>query len=158
LETYFAQFPGVWSHGDWAIIDADGHFTLHGRADDTIKVAGKRVGPAEVESALMSHPAVSEAATIGVPDDLKGQAIVSFVVFKPAQSATQEALRAQVASQLGKPLAPKAVHAVAALPKTRSGKIVRGSIRRAYIGEPAGDTSSVENPALLDAIRELGSK
>jgi len=154
LETYFAQFPGVWSHGDWAVIDADGHFTLHGRADDTIKVAGKRVGPAEVESALIHHPAVSEAATIGVPDDLKGQAIVSFVVFKPGQTATEKDLRAQVAQELGKPLTPKAVHAIGAIPKTRSGKIVRGSIRRAYLGEPAGDTSSVENPALLEAIRE----
>jgi acetyl-CoA synthetase len=158
LETYFAQFPGVWSHGDWAVIDSDGHFTLHGRADDTIKVAGKRVGPAEVESALISHAAVSEAATIGVPDELKGQSIVSFVVFKPGKSASEKELRAQVAQELGKPLAPKAVHAVAALPKTRSGKIVRGSIRRAYLGEPLGDTSSLENPALLDAIRGLAEK
>lgn len=156
LETYFSQFPGVWSHGDWAVIDKDGHFTLHGRADDTIKVAGKRIGPAEVESALISHPAVSEAATIGVPDDLKGQAIVSFVVFKPGKKATEKELRAQVAHELGKPLAPKAIHAVDALPKTRSGKIVRGSIKRAYIGEPLGDTSSVENPALLKAIQKLG--
>jgi acetyl-CoA synthetase len=158
LETYFAQFPGVWSHGDWAVIDSDGHFTLHGRADDTIKVAGKRVGPAEVESALIHHPAVSEAATIGVPDELKGQVIVSFVVFKPGRTATEKDLRAQVAQELGKPLAPKAVHSVSALPKTRSGKIVRGSIRRAYLGEPAGDTSSVENPALLEAIRGLAGK
>lgn len=158
LETYFAQFPGVWSHGDWAVIDGDGHFTLHGRADDTIKVAGKRVGPAEVESALIHHPAVSEAATIGIPDALKGQVIVSFVVFKPGCTATETELRAQVAQDLGKPLAPKAVHAVSALPKTRSGKIVRGSIRRAYLGEPAGDTSSVENPALLEAIRGLGMR
>jgi acetyl-CoA synthetase len=101
---------------------------------------------------------VSEAATIGVPDELKGQVIVSFVVFKPGKTATETELRTQVAQELGKPLMPKAVHPIDAIPKTRSGKIVRGSIRRAYLGEPAGDTSSMENPALLDAIRGLAPK
>ena len=153
LETYFEKFPGVWYHGDWALQDADGQWYVLGRSDDTIKVAGKRVGPAEVEGVLTAHPAVSEAATIGVPDDLKGQALVCFVVFKPAQTATAAELTAHVAAQMGKPLAPKSVQAVAALPKTRSGKIVRGSIRKAWLGEPIGDISTVDNPAALDAIR-----
>ncbi|MDX2176458.1 MAG: AMP-binding protein [Candidatus Sumerlaeia bacterium] len=157
LETYFSKFPGVWNHGDWAEVDADGQWYVRGRADDTIKVAGKRVGPAEVEGVLMSHPAVAEAAVVGVPDDLKGQALVCFVVLKPGASAPEAELAAHVAAQQGKPLAPKRVHAVAALPKTRSGKIVRGSIRRAYIGEGAGDATSVENPAALDAIAALGA-
>lgn len=158
LETYFGKFPGVWYHGDWALRDADGQWFVLGRSDDTIKVAGKRVGPAEVEGVLTSHPAVSEAATIGVPDDLKGQVLVCFVVLKGGASCPQDAglekeLIAHVAAQMGKPLAPKAVLAVAALPKTRSGKIVRGSIRKAWLGEPAGDISTVDNPQALDAIR-----
>lgn len=158
LETYFRRFPGVWYHGDWAMRDEDGQWFLFGRSDDTIKVAGKRVGPAEVEGILASHAAVSEAATVGVPDDLKGQALVCFVVLKPASAGGEPAaisreLVAHVAAQLGKPLAPKAVHVVPALPKTRSGKIVRGTIRRAYLGEPLGDVSTVDNPIAFDPIR-----
>ncbi len=155
LETYFSKFPNIWNHGDWASIDNDGLWYLHGRADDTIKVAGKRVGPAEVESILIANPAVSEAATIGVPDDLKGQTLVCFVVLKPGALANGDALVQHVARELGKPLAPKAVHAVEALPKTRSGKIVRAAIRRAYLGEPVGDLTSIENPAALESIRVL---
>jgi acetyl-CoA synthetase len=157
LETYFAQFPGVWSHGDWARIDEWGHYTLHGRADDTIKVAGKRVGPAEVEAALLAHPAVGEAAAFGVPDEVKGEAVVCLVVLKPGAAVAENELIAQVARALGKPLAPRAVHAVTALPKTRSGKIVRGTIRRAYLGDPPGDLASVEDPAGLEAVRAFGA-
>ncbi|MBS0632765.1 MAG: AMP-binding protein [Verrucomicrobia bacterium] len=156
LETYFSQFPGVWYHGDWARQDEDGSWFVLGRSDDTIKVAGKRVGPAEVEGVLTSHPAVSEAATIGAPDELKGQVLVCFVVLKPgATPVTEKELIAHVAAQMGKPLAPKAVYTVAALPKTRSGKILRGMILRVYTGQPAGDLTSVDNPATLDAIRAL---
>lgn len=156
LETYFSRFPGVWYHGDWAMEDADGQWFLFGRSDDTIKVAGKRVGPAEVEGILAAHPAVSEAATIGVPDELKGQALVCFVVLKNASDASPDLPRqliAHVGAQMGKPLAPKAIHIVAALPKTRSGKIVRGTIRKTFLGEPLGDISTVDNPASLDPIR-----
>jgi len=158
LETYFSKFPDIWYHGDWASIDKDGLWFLHGRADDTIKVAGKRVGPAEVESVLISHPAVSEAATIGVPDEIKGQALVCFVVFKPSETASEEVLISHVARQIGKPLAPESVHTVESLPKTRSGKIVRGTIRKIYVGEPGVDMSNVENPKSLDRIAELGRK
>ena len=153
LETYFSRFPGVWYHGDWAMQDADGQWFLFGRSDDTIKVAGKRVGPAEVEGVLTAHAAVSEAATIGVPDALKGQTLVCFVVLKPGWTATARELTAHVAAQMGKPLAPHAVHAVLALPKTRSGKIVRGSIRKAYLGEALGDVSTVDNPQAFEEIR-----
>jgi acetyl-CoA synthetase len=155
LETYFSQFPNVWYHGDWARQDEDGSWFVLGRSDDTIKVAGKRVGPAEVEGVLTAHPAVSEAATIGAPDELKGQVLVCFVVLKPDRTATPAELTAHVAAQMGKPLAPQAVHLVAALPKTRSGKILRGTILRVYSGQPAGDLTSVDNPAALDAIRAL---
>jgi acetyl-CoA synthetase len=155
LETYFSRFPGVWYHGDWAHVDADGFWFLHGRSDDTIKVAGKRVGPAEVEGAIVAHPAASEAAAIGVPDDLKGEAVVAFVVLKPGvaeSEALREALSAEVEAALGKTMRPKALKFVDALPKTRSAKIVRGAIRRTWLGEPAGDLASVENPDALEAI------
>jgi len=162
LETYFSRWPGVWYHGDWAREDADGSWYVLGRSDDTIKVAGKRVGPSEVESVLTSHEAVSEAATIGAPDELKGQVLVCFVVLKTdaervgdnARHLEQE-LIAHVAKEMGKPLAPKAVHVVSALPKTRSGKILRGMILRVFTGQPAGDLTSVENPSALEAIVAL---
>lgn len=156
LATYFERFgPEVWYHGDWAFVDRDGFWFLHGRSDDTVNVAGKRVGPAEVEAAVLEHPGASEAAAVGVPDPLKGEDIVVFVVLKPGQ-AEDEALRAAlsdaVVRHLGRSLRPKAVRFVDALPKTRSAKIVRGAIRRRWLGEPDGDLASVENPAALDAI------
>ncbi|MEI6463881.1 MAG: AMP-binding protein [Verrucomicrobiota bacterium] len=153
LETYFSRFPGVWYHGDWAKVDEDGQWFLYGRTDDTMKVAGKRVGPGEVEDALTSHPAVGEAAVIGVPDDVKGTALVCFVVLKSTAAVPLEReLIGHVAQQLGKPLAPRHVHAVPAIPKTRSGKMVRAAILRAYLGQPAGDLTSVENPQAFEAI------
>ena len=155
VETYFSRWPDVWYHGDWAREDEDGSWFVLGRSDDTIKVAGKRVGPSEVESVLTSHPAVSEAATIGAPDELKGQVLVCFVVLKPGASVETADLIAHVAKQMGKPLAPKAVYVVTALPKTRSGKILRGMILRVYAGQPAGDLTSVENPVSLEAIVAL---
>jgi acetyl-CoA synthetase len=166
VETYFSRFPGVWYHGDWAKMDADGQWFLFGRTDDTFKVAGKRVGPGEIEDALTCHPLVSEAAVIGVPDEIKGTALVCFVVLKSgavaqdakgadAKSPLERELVGHVAQQLGKPLAPRHVFVVEALPKTRSGKIVRASIARAFLGQPIGDLSSVENPQALDAIATL---
>ena len=157
LETYFSRFPGVWYHGDWAMVDEDGQWFLFGRTDDTFKVAGKRVGPGEIEGALTSHPAVSEAAVIGVPDEIKGTALVCFSVLRHAEATVPESeLIAHVAEQLGKPLAPKHVFVVPALPKTRSGKIVRGAMTRAFLGHAVGDLASIENPAALDAIAALG--
>jgi acetyl-CoA synthetase len=157
LETYFQKFPGVWYHGDWAMQDADGQWFLFGRTDDTFKVAGKRVGPGEIEDALLAHAAVSEAAVIGVPDYLKGTALVGFVVLKPNQHAPEFDLIAHVARQIGKPLAPKNIFTVAALPKTRSGKIVRGVITRAFLGEAPGDLGNIENPDALACIAALAN-
>ncbi|CAN5806452.1 hypothetical protein BH10ACT1_BH10ACT1_43430 [soil metagenome] len=155
LETYWSRWPDVWVHGDWASIE-DGRWYLHGRSDDTIKVAGKRLGPAEVESALVSHPAVLEAAAIGVPDELKGEALWAFVVLASGREPGEE-LRAElvalVADHLGKSFRPSAVRFVAALPKTRSAKVVRRAIRAAVVGADPGDPSSLEDPAALDAIR-----
>jgi acetyl-CoA synthetase len=155
LETYFSRFPGVWYHGDWASVDEDGFWFLHGRSDDTIKVAGKRVGPAEVEAAVVAHPAASEAAAVGVPDSVKGEAIVVFVVLKPGKKedeALRDELSAAIEASLGKTCRPKAVRFVDALPKTRSAKIVRGAIRRRWLGEPSGDLASVENPDAVEAV------
>jgi acetyl-CoA synthetase len=154
-QTYWARFPGVWVHGDWAVIDDDGLWYILGRSDDTIKIAGKRLGPAEVESVLVEHPAVLEAAAIGVPDEMKGQALVCFCVLRSghdAGPALERELTALVASRLGKPLKPAAVLFVTDLPKTRNAKVMRRVIRAAYIGDPAGDLSSLENPAAVDAI------
>jgi acetyl-CoA synthetase len=156
LDTYWRRFPGVWVHGDWARTNGDGAWFLLGRSDDTLSVAGKRLGPAEVEGALGSHPAVVESAAVGVPDPVKGEAIWSFVVLKPGTDASAElerALRDQVGQRLGRSFAPSRVVVVDDLPKTRSAKIVRRAIRAVATGEDPGDLSTLENPSSLDAIR-----
>lgn len=156
IETYFSKWPDIWYHGDWAKVDEDGFWFLFGRSDDTIKVAGKRVGPGEVESVLVAHPKVAEAATIGVPHAVKGEGLVCFVVPMPGITASPDLssdLIALVGEKLGHVLKPEAVYCVPALPKTRSGKIVRGTIRRKYLGENPGDLSSVENPDALEHIK-----
>ena len=138
-------------------MDADGLWYILGRSDDVIKVAGKRLGPAEVESALVRHPAVQEAAAIGIPDEVKGEAVVCFVVLKPgneANEALRAALQAQVADELGKPLAPHAIVFVADLPRTRNAKIMRRVVRSVYLGKDPGDVSSLENPAAVEEIRQ----
>ncbi len=158
LETYWSRWPGIWQHGDWAEIDADGLWYIRGRSDDTIKVAGKRVGPAEVESVVVSHPAVAEAAAIGVPDALSGEALAVFAVLAQGHTDTmalRESIGDLVASQLGKPLRPHAVEIVPELPKTRNAKVLRRLIRSAYLGQEAGDVSSLENPQALLALRQL---
>jgi len=156
IETYFTRFgPDVWYHGDWAKVDEDGYWFLYGRSDDTIKVAGKRVGPAEVEGALIAHPAVLEAAAVGVPHELKGETVVCFVVLRPNRApseALREELREQVVKHLGKTLKPEVLKFVKALPKTRSAKIVRGAIRRRWLNLPLGDVASVENPEAIEEI------
>lgn len=161
LATYWSRLPNVWVHGDFAMVDEDGLWYILGRSDDTIKVAGKRVGPAEVESVLVGHSAVVEAAAIGVPDPVKGQAIVAFAVLggeaQPTADLGRE-LRELVARELGKPLTPKAVHFVADIPKTRNAKVMRRVIRAAYLGEDPGDLSALVNPEAVAAIGPSGSQ
>ena len=160
LDTYFSRWPNVWYHGDWARVDEDGFWFLPGRADDTIKVAGKRTGPAEIESALLAHSAVAESAAIGVPDELKGESVVCLVVLKPGSEASDDLgteLGLQVVKMLGKTLLPRRILFVPALPKTRSGKIVRRAIKYRYLGAPPGDLSSVENPEALEGIPVSGA-
>lgn len=155
IDTYFSKFPDIWYHGDWAKIDEDGFWFLFGRSDDTIKIAGKRLGPGEVESILVEHPAVAEAAAIGVPHAVKGEGLVCFAVLTPGKQASPALaaeLKELIGHNLGHPLKPEAVHFVSALPKTRSGKILRGTIRKKYIGEDPGDLSALEHKETLDRI------
>jgi acetyl-CoA synthetase len=156
-ETYWSRWPGVWVHGDWARVDEDGFWFIQGRSDDTLKIAGKRLGPAEVESALVGHPAVAEAGVIGIPHPIKGEAVVCFVVLRPGH-APAEALRAELVDRvtltMGKALKPEKVLFTRELPKTRSAKIMRRVIKATHLGQPAGDVSSLENPGAIAAIAE----
>ncbi|HUG38432.1 MAG TPA: AMP-binding protein [Candidatus Limnocylindrales bacterium] len=157
LETYWSRWPDVWVHGDWAYVDEDGFWFIHGRSDDTLKIAGKRVGPAEIESVLVGHPAVNEAAAVGIPHEIKGESVVCFAVLRPGHTAG-DALRAEltdrVAQHMGKALRPERVLFVRELPKTRSAKIMRRVIRAAYLGKDPGDLSSLDNPGGVTAIKD----
>lgn len=157
LATYWSRWPDVWAHGDWALRDDDDHWFILGRSDDTLKVAGKRVGPAEVESILVAHDEVAEAAVIGVPHDVKGECMVGFCVLAPEARPSVDLaahLRDRVAAQLGKPLRPDAIYFVPSLPKTRNAKVMRRVIRAAYVGQDPGDLSALENPAAVENIRQ----
>nr|MBA2312395.1 AMP-binding protein [Actinomycetota bacterium] len=155
LETYWSRWPGVWVHGDWASIDSDGYWYLHGRSDDTLNIAGKRMGPAEFESAAVDHPSVIECAAVGIPDDVKGTAVWCFCIARPGAetgAALEAGVKRTIASELGKAFTPARIVFVDELPKTRSAKIVRRAIRALVLGEESGDLSSLENPSALDAI------
>ena len=161
FDAYWSRFPDVWMHGDWAAVDDDGLWYILGRSDDTIKIAGKRVGPAEVESILVAHPQVSEAAAIGVPDPIKGEALVCFCVLKKGANGDvtlAAQLKKDVARDLGKALAPRDVVFVGDIPKTRNAKVMRRVARAAYLGEKLGDTSALENPASLDDIKRTAQR
>ena len=161
IETYWSRFPDVWVHGDWAAVDNEGLWYILGRSDDTIKIGGKRVGPAEVESILVAHPQVSEAAAIGVPDSIKGEALVCFCVLKKGANGDVTLaveLKNNVGRDMGKALAPREVVFVADIPKTRNAKVMRRVVRAAYLGEKLGDTSALENPASLDEIKRAAQR
>jgi acetyl-CoA synthetase len=162
LDTYWRTISGLWVHGDLALRRADGNFFMMGRSDDTLKVAGKRLGPAEVEEVVLELPNIAEAAAIGVSDPDKGQKLVVFVVGAPGASdaaadVAQQVMR-HVDQRLGRPFRPSAVHLVGQLPKTRSSKIMRRVIRSVYCDQPAGDLSSLDNPAALDEIRTAAGR
>jgi acetyl-CoA synthetase len=155
LDTYWSRWPDVWWHGDFASISADGQWFLHGRSDDTIKLAGKRLGPAEVETVVVAHPKVLESAAIGIPDDLKGEALWVFVVLAPGVVGDDD-LRAEISTcvtdALGRSFKPAQVRFTTALPKTRSAKVLRRAIRAIVTGDAPGDLSGLEDPATLEAI------
>jgi len=157
IEEYWSRWDNLWNHGDWAQKDEDGLWFLHGRADDALNVAGRKVGPAEVEGAAMDHPAVNQAAAVGVPDETTGTAVVCYVVLEPdhdPDDSLRDAIRSTVGVELGKPFQPREVLFVDGFPKTQSGKILRRAIGSVYRGEELGDMSSIENPEALDAVED----
>ncbi len=158
LDTYWSRWEGIWAHGDWAVQQSgpQGAWFILGRSDDTLKVAGKRLGPAEVETAACRHEAVVEAAAIGVPDEVKGEAVTVFVVLRPGATADEgvrNGIRLLIGEHLGKALMPERVLFVRDLPRTRNAKIMRRVIRAKHLGQPMGDVSSLENPG---AVEEIG--
>lgn len=157
LDTYWSRWENVWVHGDFAAVDTDGLWYILGRSDDTIKIAGKRLGPAEVESILVRHADIVEAAAIGAPHDVKGSELVLFAVVRPGverSDALRQQLYDMVVAEMGKPLSPKAILFVSDLPKTRNAKVMRRMIRAAYLGLELGDTSSLVNPQAVEEIRQ----
>jgi acetyl-CoA synthetase len=158
VNTYWSRYPGLWQQGDLAYIDRDGFWYVLGRSDDVIKVGGKRIGPAELESALCAADEVVEAAAVGIPDDVKGEAIVCFVVFRAGTEdpeASAQRMLEEIGAAFGKPMRPRAVHAVPALPKTRSGKILRRLLSATYLGRDLGDISSCEDPSVLEHVPRM---
>jgi len=157
IDGYWTRYPGLWHHGDWAARDADGFWYVLGRSDDTLKIAGKRTGPSEIETLLMGTGQLAEAAVIGVPDEVKGQAIVCVCSLLPnvADSpALRQRLSDALVAGLGHPFKPKAILFVADLPKTRNMKVMRRVVRAAYLGESPGDVSSLVNPEAVQAVAE----
>lgn len=155
-ETYWSRFPGRYFAGDGARLDADGYLWLLGRVDDVMNVSGHRISTAEIESGLVDHPSVAEAAVVGANDDTTGQAIVGYVILRGGNEASielSEEIRQHVASKLGAIARPKAVFIVPDLPKTRSGKIMRRLLRDVAEGRDLGDTTTLADESVVDEIR-----
>ncbi|MBX7244586.1 MAG: AMP-binding protein, partial [Candidatus Sumerlaeaceae bacterium] len=157
-KTYFSDFPGIYFTGDGARCDEDGYFWIMGRVDDVINVSGHRLGTMEVESALVSHPKVAEAAVVGKPDEIKGQAIAAFVTLEQGLEPTEELrkeLREHVVKEIGAIARPDDLRFTEALPKTRSGKIMRRLLRDIAAGaETVGDTTTLEDYSVLAKLRD----
>jgi acetyl-CoA synthetase len=157
FETYFKAYPGLYFTGDGCRRDEDGYYWITGRVDDVINVSGHRIGTAEVESALVAHPKVAEAAVVGYPHDIKGTAIYAFVTPVAGEEGSDELrreLNQEVRKDIGALAAPEKIHFTPALPKTRSGKIMRRILRKIAEGETSnlGDTSTLADPTVVDAL------
>ena len=158
-ETYFSSYAGLYFTGDGCRRDEDGYYWITGRVDDVINVSGHRMGTAEVESALVSHPAVAEAAVVGYPHEIKGQGIYAYVTLIAGQEYTDELkkeLVKHVRKEIGPIAAPDVIHWAPGLPKTRSGKIMRRILRKIAEGEPdkVGDTSTLADPGVVQNLIE----
>ncbi len=155
-QTYFGRWPNTYYTGDYAVKDPEGYFWLLGRADEVLKVAGHRIGTVELESALVSHPAVSEAAVMGKEDAVKGEVPVAFVVlrsgFSPSEELRQELVK-HIRTAIGPIATPEAIVMVNKLPKTRSGKIMRRLLKAVLVGAPLGDVSTLEDEASMEDIK-----
>lgn len=157
LETYWSRFENIWFHGDYVMVDHDGLWYMHGRVDDVINISGHRLSTAEIEQQLISHEKISDAASISIPDEITGEAIVVFIVLKDKSLETIEAEIIQhISEKIGKLAKPKHVFVISDLPKTRTGKILRRLLRSKLLGLPLGDLSSLENPSVLDEVPKLG--
>jgi acetyl-CoA synthetase len=159
-DTYWSTYEGRYFAGDGAKVDEDGYLWLLGRVDDVMNVSGHRISTAEVESALVDHPSVAEAAVVGATDDTTGQAIVGYVILRGDQEATDELgeeVRAHVAKKLGAIARPRTVVLVPDLPKTRSGKIMRRLLRDVAEGRALGDTTTLADPTVVEEIRTRAS-
>lgn len=158
VNAYWSALPDTWVHGDWALVDEQGFWYIHGRSDDTLKIAGKRVGPSEVEGAAMTHAALAEAAAVGVPHELKGEDLALFCVLKPGHAESQTLAREigdAVVAVLGKTLRPGMVRFTRELPRTRNAKVMRRVVRALCEGKTElGDLSGLENVTAIDAIKE----
>ncbi|MDA1028317.1 MAG: AMP-binding protein [Bacteroidetes bacterium] len=157
LESYWNRFKGVWVHGDFAAIDKDGSWFILGRSDDTIKIAGKRLGPSEIEAIINSDTEVGESAAIGIPHDIKGEEVGLYVVLVEGIEPTEEIrqrLIQSVMNELGKPLKPGFIKFARALPKTRNAKVMRRVIQATYLGKDLGDITSLEDPSSILAIQQ----
>ncbi|WP_027954325.1 AMP-binding protein [Halobacillus kuroshimensis] len=160
-EAYWSRFTDTWVHGDWVVENEEGYFTITGRSDDVLNVAGKRLGPAEVETVLVDHPRVLEAGVIGIPHETKGEEPVAFVVVNDElveQASLIEELKKHLHQKLGKALSPDIIHLIADLPKTRNAKVMRRAVKSAYLNQPTGDLSALENPESVQEISDLGKK
>jgi acetyl-CoA synthetase len=156
-ETYWSKYDNVWVHGDLAITDG-AYWAIHGRSDDTLNIAGKRIGPTEYESILVQHDDVIEAAAIGVPDETKGEACYCFVVKKGENLLLEQELKKLLQSSIGKALCPSAIYFISDLPKTRNAKVMRRVIKGAFLGEDLGDLSSLLNPESINEIITISKK
>ncbi len=157
LQTYWSRFENIWFHGDYVFVDTDGLWYMKGRTDDVINVAGHRMGTAEIEHVAISHEKISDAASIAIPDEITGEAIILFVVPEvKLDSNLCDEISVHISEKIGKIAKPKMVYVLSELPKTRTGKILRRLLKAKLLGLDLGDLSSLENPQVLDEIQKLG--
>jgi acetyl-CoA synthetase len=157
-QTYWSRFPGRYFAGDGAKLDEAGYWWILGRVDDVLNVAGHRIGTMEVESALVDHPSVAEAAVVGRAHELKGQALAAFVTLKEGKQATpalKDALKEHVVKKIGSIARPDDILFSADLPKTRSGKIMRRLLKDIAEGRTLGDTTTLADPAVVNRLKEM---
>ena len=156
LETYWSRFENIWFHGDYVFVDKDGLWYMKGRTDDVINVSGHRLSTAEIEHTSISHPKISDAASIAIPDEITGEAIVLFIVPEDFSDSLPSEISQHISEKIGKLAKPKYVFVLSDLPKTRTGKIMRRLLKAKLLGLELGDLSSLENPHVLEEIRKIG--
>jgi len=157
IETYWSKFKGVWFHGDWVKQDKDGYFYMYGRVDDVIKVAGKRVGPTEIENIVMKIEHVKECIAIGIPDPIKGESI-GILYTGTNDDNTKNKIKNSIEKELGKPFSPSLVVFVPELPKTKNGKIMRRIAKNAFLGNDVGDISNIDKIEVIEKIKKIGKR